>query len=114
MKHVSLSICDYDRNNLCVLYDSYVQQTGSAHEITVIDENTGWKELNFKLPFVADKNRNFRWDYIKNEYMIKLIEGDKTDYYLITAPTEQKGGQSISNSVHCPHISANLKTKNTQ
>jgi len=43
MKHTSLSVFDYDGNNLCDLYDSDLQQRGSAHTITGKKERSGQK-----------------------------------------------------------------------
>lgn len=71
-KHISLSICDYNRNNVCDLYDSDLKAVGQAYNIIVTEEiKMGWKELSFDLPFVIEKEGNFRWNYIKNDYQVR-------------------------------------------
>ena len=72
----------------------------------------GWKELTFDLPLKANRAKNFRWDYIKNDYLVRVREDDKEDWYLIKTPKKSKSGGITTNSVRCVHVSTNLKTKN--
>ena len=81
MKHVSLSVFDYNQNKLCDLYDSYAQAKGQAYDIVLTQELSGWQEVSFTLPFVVDEADNFRWDYIKNEYKLRLRIGSDEDWF---------------------------------
>ena len=58
-----------------------------------------------------DGEGNFRWDYIKSEYLVRWLDGNDVDWYVIQEPQGTKN-TSISYTVTCPHISALLKTKN--
>lgn len=71
MKRVSLAVFDYGRKKVCDLYDSATQAQGQAYDITFTEELNGWKEVNFTLPRTVNGEKNFRWDYIKNEYKLR-------------------------------------------
>ena len=68
MEHISIGVYDYAGNKLCDFYDSAVHADGQAYNITYTQELNGWQELSFNMPFVIDKQHNFRWDYIRGEY----------------------------------------------
>lgn len=112
MDHVSVGVYDYSGNKLCDLYDSFIQADGQAYDIAYSEELNGWKELKFNLPFVIDSKRNFRWDYIKSEYLVRLEYGDEIEWFVLQKPKASKTGKSISNAVTCPHLGSLLKTKN--
>lgn len=61
---------------------------------------------------MVDQKHNFRWDFIRNEYMVRLIHGDEIDWFIIQTPTRKKDGKSVSAEVVCNHVSELLKTKN--
>ena len=46
---------------------------GAAYDIVYSFDIKGWKDLSFNLPFVMGdkKTRNYRWDYIKSEYLVR-------------------------------------------
>lgn len=72
MKHVSLSVFNHSRKKVCDLYDSGFPIQGQAYNIIYSEEiKLGWKELSFTLPLTIDKQRNFRWDYIQNDYLVR-------------------------------------------
>ena len=79
MDHVSIGIYDYSNNKLCDLYDSSIQASGQAYNIVYETELNGWQQLTFNLPFVVDKQHNFRWDYIKSEYLVRMSIGSLTE-----------------------------------
>ena len=80
MAHTSLSIFDYNNKKVCELYDSDGLSSGQAYNICKTEEiKQGWKELTFDLPLKANGEKNFRWDYIKNDYLIRLREDNATD-----------------------------------
>ena len=68
--------------------------------------------MNFNLPFMVEAKHNFRWDYIRSEYLIRLEIGADVDWFILQKPKGSKTTQSILNNVNCPHLSALLKTKN--
>lgn len=112
MKHTSLSVFDYSGKKVCDLYDSSVNQAGQAYDISVTTELSGWKELDFSLPYIVNEEDNWRWKYIKAEYQVRLKEGDKEDWFIITSPKKSKSSKKISGEVNCGHLSGVLKTKN--
>lgn len=86
-KHVSLYVCDADRNKLCSIYDSAINADGQAYNIIRTTQlSAGTKTLSFDMPYVVDGNQNFRWDYIKNEYQVRLIVDDVSDWFVISSP----------------------------
>lgn len=60
---------------------------------------------------MIEEEKNFRWQFIQPEYLVKFVDGDTTDWYILTEPAETKN-KSISMTVTCPHISTLLKAKN--
>lgn len=105
MDHISIAVFDYERNKLCDLYDSSVQADGQVYDIVLTEELGGYKEINFKMPFVIDQRRNFRWDYIKNEYLLRLKIENEADWFVVQKPKPSKNGKTITNEVTCPHLS---------
>lgn len=104
MTHKALSVFDYSGNKLCDLYDSYAKQRGQAFAITEKKELNGYKELSFRMPYMMDEEENFRWAYVKSEYLVRLMDGTRTDWYVINEPSDSKNS-TISVTVTCPHIS---------
>lgn len=43
--------------------------------------------------------------------LLRVKEGEKTDWFTVSAPKKTNNGKAASNQVKCPHISAALKTK---
>lgn len=68
--------------------------------------------MTFSLPFLVDKKKNFRWNYIKNEYLLRLTIDKKTDWFIIHAPKNDKDSHAIQSTIFCNHVSDILKTKN--
>ena len=69
--HVMLDVFDHRRSKLCGLYDSKLEAKGQAHNIVYTNNINGAKTITFKIPFLTDKKRNFRWNYIKSEYLLR-------------------------------------------
>ena len=84
-KHVTLSICDYNRRKLCDLYDSMLGNVqGQAYDIVYTNELNGWQEISFTLPYwarTAGGDRNHRWGYVKNERLLRYTEDEKTEWF---------------------------------
>lgn len=112
MAHANLSVFDYAGKKICDLYDSDIRQNGQASNIAISTELSGWREMSFDLPYLIDGENNWRWKYIRNEYRVRVIEDEKEDWFIITAPKKQKSSGRISGSVTCGHLSGVLKTKN--
>lgn len=69
--HVTLDVFDYRRSKLCGLYDSKLKSKGQAHSIIYKNNISGVKTVTFNIPFLTDSKRNFRWNYIKSEYLLR-------------------------------------------
>ena len=111
--HSSLSVFDYSNHKLCDLYDSQHDLEGQAFNITrEINMADGIKSLSFTIPYMVDKKRNFRWKYLKNEYLIRLIYKGKTEWYIAQKPVKQKEKNGIYGALTCAGTEASLKTKN--
>ena len=85
-RNLLLDIFDYQGNKQCTLYDSSADISGQAVDIFVTYQRNGWKELRFTLPSVCEENGipvdNYRLDYIKADYRIRLIDDDGIDWYI--------------------------------
>ena len=81
---LSLAICDYQQRVLCPLYDSESNVSGQAEDVFVTTERNGWKELSFSLPSVCQTEdgteENYRLEYLKADYLIRLIDNNETAY----------------------------------
>ena len=111
-KHVSIDVFNAKREKLCNLYDSSINAKGQAHSIVYRKEIGGLKSLSFTLPRIEDNKRNYRWGFIRNEYLVRLAYGRTKDWFILHAPTREHSKSSINQSIECNHISINLKTKN--
>ena len=110
---IALSIHDYNRTKLADLYYSEAKSEGQAYDIEHVEELNGWKEVTFSLPYrVQSDVDNYRWRYIKSEYLLRYIDGEEVDWFVVNQPSTTKSGKRLSNKVYCEHVSALLKTKN--
>lgn len=110
--YVSLDVYDHNRQKLCSLYDSKSAAKGQAYNIIYTNQITGLKTISFSIPFIQDQKRNFRWNFIKSEYQLRLKIDDWTDWFIINSPKKTKSNRGITNTVTCNHLSMILKTKN--
>lgn len=112
-RHYRLSVHDLNGKKLCDLYDSRVEQVGAAKSIKITKEIEGWKEVEFSLSKRdSEGNRNFRFDFIRNENLLYLYENNELDIYCIKAPIGTHDASKVQFSVTCNHLSEELKTKN--
>lgn len=113
-KRYTISVHDINGKALGVLYDSSYHQSGSAYNIKITKEVSGWKEISFVLPMRDDDgNENWRAQFIRNENKIYVkAEGEEEDVYLIKEPVGLHDSNKISVTVNASHISEELKTKN--
>jgi len=110
-----LDICDYSNTVLCNLYDNHNKVSGCAHDVFVITERNGNKELTFSVPSVYNTGegieKNYRLSFLKAEYRLRTIDDDEVDYFIISEPRIVHNHFSEDVDVRAPHISSNLKNK---
>lgn len=140
-KHYTLGIYDYDKNKICDLYDSQVELFGAAYDITVTEEFNGYHTLNFTIPFIVPQvniyesdiygrygsgifdrsmfgkymlkeDHNYRWDFLKSEYLIRYTCDNKNIWFVANKPTKSKSGKKIVGIVECAGTESLLKTRN--
>ena len=113
-KRYTISVHDINGKALGVLYDSSSHQSGSAYNIKITKDVSGWKEMSFVLPMRDDDgHENWRAQFIRNENKIYVkAEGEEEDVYLIKEPVGLHDSNKISVTVNASHISEELKTKN--
>ena len=109
----SISVYDYSQNKLCDLYDSQNNLTGQAFGIKYKRNiEDGVKSLTFSIPYMIDSEVNFRWAYLKGEYLIRFIYGDTTEWFIAQKPVKNKDKGIIYGNVTCNGTEVTLKTKN--
>ena len=109
----SLGVYDYSGNKLCELYDSQNDIRGQAYGISFTEAMAdGVKTLDFTIPYMVDKKRNFRWKFLKSEYLIKLVYNGRVMWYIATKPKKSKSGKEIIGVVSCKGREFSLRTKN--
>lgn len=65
------------------------------------------------MPYMEDPNHdNYRWKYIKNEFLVRLVHDDQIYWFIIHAPKKKRSNKSVDNTVSCTDICSTLKTKN--
>lgn len=61
---------------------------------------------------VKTSDKNFRWFFLKSEYLIRYTEDDFTEWFVATKPKKSKTNKAIYGSVNCNSTASLLKTKN--
>ena len=111
-----LDIFDYNRTKLCPLYDNYSNTSGQAYDVFVNIERNGWKELTFSIPSVCQTEdgfeSNYRLNFLKADFLIRLIDDEGPDWYIISEPKITHNAYSKSVQVTAGHIAQLLKVKN--
>lgn len=110
--YFALSVYDYGRKKLCDLYDGNVSVAGQAQDIKITYEIGGWKEMSFSLPVKADRERNFRLNYMHPEYLLRVVDGEYVDWYVINEPSSSHNASGGQVTVTARHLSTLLKSKN--
>ena len=140
-KHESISVYDYDRIKLCDLYDSNNDLIGQAYDITVTKNIDGTHALEFKLPYIINSghvgpiinaarygegiygsskygivpykfdNNNFRWDYLKSDFLIRYTCDNKNIWFVASKPQKCKTNKTIYGLVSCNGFESLLKTR---
>ena len=111
-----LDIFDYSKKRLCSLYDCSSNASGQATDVVVTTERNGWKELSFILPSVCNTENgqedNYRKDYLKADFLIRLIDDVETDWFIISEPRITHNAFSKTIQVTAGHVAQLLKFKN--
>lgn len=111
--HSSLAVFDYSNHKLCDLYDSQNDLEGQAYKISFkLNMKDGIKSLSFSIPYMIENEKNFRWKYLKSEYLIRLIYNGTTEWYIAQKPEKHKTKGELYGEVTCAGTEASLKTKN--
>ena len=109
----SLSVFNYSGTKLCDLYDSQNNLVGQAYKIRyTTNRSDGVKKLTFQIPYMVDQGLNFRWEYLKNEYLIRLIYNNTTEWFIAQKPVKHKEKGVLYGEVTCAGTEITLKTKN--
>ena len=108
----SIGVYDYHKKKLCELYDSSGSVRGQAYNISWTKNIDGISTLTFSIPYLVDGETNFRWKYLKSEYLIKMVRGDKTEWFIASKPAKSKSNKEIIGTATCNGFAAILKTKN--
>lgn len=108
----SIGVYGYDKKKLCDLYDSEGNIQGQAYDITWEKNINGISTLTFSIPYYVNSEKNFRWQYLKSEYLIKMVRGSKSEWFIASKPTKTKSNKEIVGVVKCNGFPAILKTKN--
>lgn len=141
-RHETIGIFDYDRNKICDIYDSQIDLVGQAYDISVVKEWNGTHSLSFKLPYMMSEsvaesglesaifgiakfgqskfgevimnmgNQNFRWMFMKSDYLIRYTCGSETIWFVASKPEKHKTGNSVYGSITCNGYESLLKTRN--
>ena len=111
-----LDICDYRKRKICPLYSSNTDVSGQAVDIFRTTERNGWKELSFTLPSTCMTDHgvedNYRLEHLKADFLIRAIDDQETDWYIISAPKIKHNAYSKNVQVTAGHVSQLLKLKN--
>lgn len=115
LRNLVLDIFDYAGNKLCSLYDQTSDAGGQAHDVVVTTERNGWKELSFTLPQLMRTEdgdvKNYRLDYIKEGYKIRLIDDEGTDWFILSETKVQHNNYTKTINVTAGHVCQLLKYK---
>lgn len=111
-----MDVFDYSGNRLCPLYDNGSDSSGQATDVYITTERNGWKELSFTLPSVCvtedGTEPNYRSDFLKSDYLIRIITDTETDWFVISEPKITHSAYSKTIQVTAGHIAQRLKFKN--
>lgn len=117
MRYLQLDVFDFSNHLLCTLYNSQTDISGQAYNVHKKTERNGWKEISFSIPSVCEgengPEENYRLQYLKNEYRIRLIDDYETDWFIISEPKITHNAFSKTTDIAAGHISQTLKYKKT-
>ena len=114
-RNLVLDIFDYSGSKQCSLYDQTADTSGQAYDVIVTTERNGWKEISFSLPQQMHTDdgdiKNFRVDYIKEGYKIRLIDDEETDWFILSETKITHNNYTKVLNITAGHVSQLLKHK---
>lgn len=72
----------------------------------------GWKELSFTVARIVNGKRNFRWQFLRSGYLVRLVRDGVPDWFLLHAPRHSHKGQAVTAVITCEHVCSLLAKKN--
>ena len=109
----SISVFDFKKNKLCDLYDSQNDLAGQVYGAEwTRNIKDGLQTLSFSVPYKVNNEKNFRWPYIKSEYLVRLIYNGQTEWFVAQKPKKHKNKNGIYGEVVCSGLEVTLKSKN--
>lgn len=75
-------------------------------------EFSGWKELSFTIAQTVNGKQNFRWQFLRSGYLVRLTQDDAADWFLLHAPKRSHKGQRATAAITCEHLCSLLSKKN--
>jgi len=112
-----IDVCDYQKRNLCGLYDNRTDVSGQATDVYIKYQRNGWKEVSFTIPSVCEgehgPEKNYRLVFLIAEYRLKVVTDQGEDWYKITEEGVRHEAFSKNYTITAPHISQILKNRGT-
>lgn len=108
---VTLSVLDYNKNKIGMLYSPDVSGGGQAYDITLTHDSNGWKELAFSIDKTVNGSENPRVTYLINEYLIEVDDGGEKDIFIISESSLVHNNAMQTINATCNHNSARLRMK---
>lgn len=115
-RDIRVEIVDPNGNKVATLYDSGIQYPGQITDIKVEYNKDEFTKLSFTMPVeIPDEDGelidNPMWQFIRNEYMVRYIDGGKSDLFTLKVPVENDTGLSVDQTVTCIQIAEQLKRR---
>lgn len=118
MSQLKISIYSHEDDFIDLLYSSEEQFEGQITSPVVSEKTTGEKSLSFSIPLkIFDKNskkiiNNPRWDYLVNQYKIRIEEDEKIEEYVMNNFVESHSEEDqITMEVQCESLAEFELTK---
>lgn len=108
---VDVSIWDYERNKVATIYSASNKTMTMATSPTLKHESNGWKEFSFSIAPSVNGEDNPLVEYLINEYLVYVDDGEYQDVFIISEPNINHNGLTKMIDVDCNHLSARLRMK---
>lgn len=60
---------------------------------------------------MVNGRRNFRWDFIRSGYLVRLVRDGAADWFLLESPKRSHKGLQVSANITCEHVCSLLNKK---
>lgn len=118
MSQLKISIFSHEDDFIDLLYSSKEEFEGQLTSPVISEKTTGEKTLSFSIPLkIFDKKEkkiidNPRWDFLVNQYKIRVEENDKIEEYVMNNFVENHNEQDqIMMEVQCESLAEFELTK---